>query len=172
MSLWLAKKVWVSVQLFYCVERCLSCVLPSLISFVLDYLTTVTLALLQTENVNRFWNRRVGVCSAAYWWVLIKCRTEPRKKRTKCPLSSKADLDLSFFWQGFTWSLRSWGNHASFAPCFSLNILSLVADHIKDFRRNEVVQWKSFFCDNRGSSTAAVLVRLLSCLSWFGPKQL
>jgi len=29
-------------------------------------------------------------------------RTEPRKERTKCPLSSKAHLDCSSFWQGFT----------------------------------------------------------------------
>lgn len=95
-SLWLAKKIWVSVQVFYSVERCFSCVLSSLTSFVNGYVTTVTLAPLQTEN--RLWNRWVGVCNAAYWWVLMKCRTEPRKERTKCPLSSKAHLDLSSFW--------------------------------------------------------------------------
>lgn len=72
LSLWLAKKIWVSVQLFYCVERCFSWVLPSLTSFVY-YLTTVTLAPLQTENVIRLWKRWVGVHSAAYWWVLMKC---------------------------------------------------------------------------------------------------
>lgn len=81
-SLWLAKKISVSVQLFYCVERCFSWVLTSLTSFVCDYLTTVTLAPHQTQNVSRLWNRWVGVPNAAYWWVLMKCKTEPRKERT------------------------------------------------------------------------------------------
>ena len=38
----------------------------------------------------------------------ILSRTEPRKERTKCPLSSKARLGCSYFWQGFTSSLNSW----------------------------------------------------------------
>lgn len=97
-SLWLAKEIWVFVKLFCCVERCFACVLPSLTSFVCGCLTTMTMASLQTEHIGRFLNRGLGVCHVAYRWVLMKCRIEPRKERTFCPLSSMAHLDLSSFW--------------------------------------------------------------------------
>lgn len=82
------------VQRTYCIKRYFSCVLPSLASFVQDYVTAVTLAPLQWQKM---WAGLKQVKGGSLRCCLLALmsfnemlsRTEPRKERTKCPCHLK-----------------------------------------------------------------------------------